>query len=371
MFGALLKKEFRSLVRNRMLFTMLMLYPIVVLLGLPWATNMDINNLRLVIVSPETNSTVRLLSDKIYRSGYFTPVAQASAFPTPQEAMELMARGKTDLILTLGNNFEEELVRTGRATVEVKTNATNAMKAVVGPAYTQQIVQTFIEETARARGIDPALAMPVSVSETLLFNPTGNYKSFILPGLLAILLCLIAFVLPTLSVVEEKESGTIEQMNVSPVSPTLFILSKILPYVLIAQLMALISVPIMEWVYGIRFQGNLGVLMLGSLLFSFALGGIGLIISSAAKTQQQAMFMCVFVQMFLLLLSGIFTPTAGMPLWARVISYSEPVTHYAYMARVLTLKGGGFEAVASQLIILTAFAVVLMFIARMVYRKRA
>lgn len=371
MLLALLIKEFKHLLRNRLLLGLVTMYPIVILFALPWATNMDIDSLRAVIVSPRFSSVEQRLSQKIFASGYFvSPNKDHPPFLTPDGAMSLLEEDKTDIIITIPQNFEKDLVLYGRGVLELKVNAINATKGVLGSAYLQSIVQDYVREDAEQRGLDERLILPTEAQDAMLYNPTKSYRSFIIPGLITILITLITFIIPALNLVEEKEFGTIEQMNVSPIRRHILLFSKMLPYVFLAVLMIPFAVLVTGWVYDIWPVGNVLVIMLGTLIYSFALTGLGLTVANTSRTQQQTMFVAIFVVMFMLLMSGVFTPIAGMPEWAKVIAYAEPLTYFVRFLRILFLKGGGWSLVCMEFIVLSCFALLNVLLAFLSYRKR-
>ena len=180
-----------------------------------------------------------------------------------------------------------------------------------------------------------------------------------------------AFILPALNMVQEKEVGTIEQMNVTPIHPLIFMLSKALPYIVISIFMVFLAHPIVGLLYGLWPQGNVGMMIVGTMLYVLAMSGLGLLITNFAHTQQQAMFSFFFVLMFFILLGGLFTPIEGMPSWARALAVSHPFTHYSILMRTYYLKPVAFTELWRELTALSVFAVVNAGAAILTYRKRA
>ncbi len=371
MLLALIRKEIYNLFRNRLLLGMVVMYPIVVLLLLPFATTTDIKNLQTVVIDHDHTSLSQRLQQQFFSSGYFVNAWKEQLPPTLQEGMKLIEDGEADLIITIPPRFEEQLMRYQKAQLEARINAFNATKGAVAGGYTQQIVQQFVAQLNESTGIEELATIPLRIVEVNRYNPETNYKNYIIPGLVAMLITITAFVLPALNMVQEKEIGTIEQMNVTPIHPLVFMLSKALPYLVIAVGMALISLPIVGLLYGLWPHGNMGMMMVATVLYVLAMSGLGLLITNFAHTQQQAMFSFFFVMMFLVLLGGLFTPIEGMPSWARALAVSHPFTHYSILMRTYYLKPVAFTELWRELTALSVFAVVNAGAAILTYRKRA
>ena len=256
MLLALIRKEIYNLFRNRLLLGMVVMYPIVVLMLLPFATTTDIKNLQTIVIDHDHTSLSQRLQQQFFSSGYFVNAWQGKLPPTLREGMELIEDGKADLIITIPLRFEEQLMRDQKAQIEARINAFNATKGAVAGGYTQQIVQQFVAQLNESTGLEELATIPLRIVEVNRYNPEGNYKNYIIPGLVAMLITITAFVLPALNMVQEKEVGTIEQMNVTPIHPLIFMLSKALPYLVIAVGMALISLPIVGLMYGLYDDGS-------------------------------------------------------------------------------------------------------------------
>lgn len=371
MLLALLRKEIRNLLRDRMLLGLVVMYPIVVLLLLPFATTTEIKQLGTVVIDQDRSSLSQQLSGQFFSSGYFVDAWQEPLPPTLSDAMTLVEHGQADLIVTIPRGFERDLMLARSARVEVRVNAFNATKGAMAGGYAQRIVQQYAERLTQDAGLRQVASIPVEVVEVPLFNPTANYKNYIIPGLVAILITLTSFILPALNMVQEKEIGTIEQMNVTPVHPLVFMLSKALPYNIISLLMVLLSLVIVGVTYGLSPVGSIWVLLVGSLGYTLAMSGLGLTITNFAETQQQAMFSFFFVMMFFILMGGLFTPIEGMPDWARALSMSHPFSYFIMLSRRVYLKEVGFAELWRELVVLWSFAVGFCSLAIITYRKRS
>jgi len=354
-----------------MLLGMVVMYPIVVLMLLPFATTTDIKDLQTIVIDHDHSSLSQRLQQQFFSSGYFVNAWDERVPPTLPGGMKRIEDGKADLIITIPPHFEEQLMSNKAAQVEARINAFNATKGAVAGGYTQQVVQRFVAEINQSAGYEQSLSMPLQIVEVSCYNPQANYKDYIIPGLVAMLITLTAFILPALNMVQEKEMGTIEQMNVTPIHPLIFMLSKALPYLVIAVGMVLISLPIVGVMYQLWPVGNFGMMLVASMLYVLAMSGLGLVITNFAQTQQQAMFSFFFVMMFFILLGGLFTPIEGMPTWARVLAVSHPFTHYSIVMRNYYLKEVGFTEMWRELTALSVFASVNCTVAILTYRKRS
>lgn len=362
MFGVLILKEFRSLIRNRMLLLMVCMYPVVILLILPWATNMDINDLNTIIIDMDRSPLSKELQEKIYQSSYFKSVSVPHT--TQEQTLEELRKGNVDVVITIPKDLEKELQRARHAEIQLSVNAINATKGALGIKYLNSLIQQFTSDK------NPTASIHVGVYEKPLYNPTSNFKSFIIPGLISILITLIAFLFPALNLVEEKESGTIEQLNVSPLNPFTLILAKTIPFIAIDLLMLLVGIGIVYGVYSIYPIGGVLGLLCSTLVYAISLAGMGITLANYSKSQQQTMFSAVFILFFMLLMSGIFTPTSGMPNWAKQIAYWEPLTYYVRTIRTIYLKGGNLALHYKDILVLLFFALVFYSLSWISYKKR-
>ena len=232
----------------------------------------------------------------------------------------------------------------------------------MGSSYVANIVNQNLQDLQ----IKP---MKSPFSTLALFNPHKNYKLFMIPALMTLVLIMLCGFLLALNIVSEKEKGTIEQMNVTPVSKLQFILSKMIPYWFISMLVLTECILLAWMVYGIYPAGNIGLIYLLSMMMALIFSGIGLIISNYSDAMQEAMFVMFFIIMFVMLLSGLFTPVSSMPDWARSMTIINPVTYYIDGMRTVFIRGGNFAGIAENAFILMIFAVVIDVWAVISYKK--
>lgn len=358
----LIEKEFLQIRRNRFLPRLIVIFPIMIMCVMPWVMNMEVKNVRIDVVDNDRSNDSRRLVERIAASNYFVFNGQ---LPTYHEALEDVERSKADVIIEIPHHYHHDMV-TGKAPkIRVAANATNSTKGTMGMAYVSQIVlQHMLEgkETAEMGEIN----LP---SVRYLYNLHQDYKKFMIPSLMAILILLMCGTLPTLNIVGEKETGTIEAINVTPVSRLTFILAKLIPYWLIAFVVMTICFLISWLLYGITPAGNIGLCYLLAMLLAFVFSGLGLVVSNYNQTMQQAMFVIWFCVMLMLLMSGLFTPVRSMPHWAYLTTYINPMHYFIDAIRTVFVRGGDFESVKHQAAALAIIAVIMDSWAIISYRK--
>lgn len=362
----LLKKEFKQIFRNKSLLPMIFVAPIIQLLILPLAADYEVKNINISIVDHDHSTYSQKLISKITASGYFQLADYGNSF---QSAFNQIEKDKSDLILEIPQGFEKNLVRenlpTGQAGEQklfIAVNAINGVKAGLGGAYLAQIISAYNNDI-RLQWVQPDkfnTAPVITVASSNWFNPFMNYRFFMVPGILVVLVTMVGAYMCALNSVKEKEVGTIEQINVTPIKKYQFVLGKLIPFWAIGMFIFSIGLFIVaRFVYGIVPVGSL-LLLYGYLsIYLIALLGLGLLISTFAETQQQAMSVAFFFIMIFMLMSGLFTPLDGMPQWAYIIAKCSPITYFIEVVRMIVLKGSGFADIKNHFLIMIGFAVFL------------
>lgn len=364
----LIEKEFKQFRRNSFLPRLAVLMPCVMMLILPWAADMETKNVRLAVVDRDNSPLSSRLTQKSSASIYFELTEVLSSY---DQAMEGIERGDADIILEIPNHFERDLVREGRATVMISANTVNGTKGLLGSSYLASIVQSFSEELMREDGSDIALAsVPhIELYPKILFNPKTDYKAFMVPALMVMILTLLSGFLPALNIVLEKENGTIEQINVTPVNKFTFIIAKLIPYWIIGFVVLTLCFLIAWWIYGLIPAGSFLSIYLGAIVYILVVSGFGIVISNYSGTMQQAMFLMFFFMIVLILMSGLFTPVRSMPDWAQWITVVNPLKYFIEILRSVYLKGSHVADFGYQLLALVLFAVGANLWAGLSYRK--
>ena len=354
----LIQKEFLQIRRNGFLPKLIIMFPIVMMCVMPWVMNQEVKNIRVDVVDHDRTTLSQQLVHRIEASNYFIFNGQK---PSYQEALKDIETSKADIILKIHDGK-----------YLIAANAVNGTKGAIGSAYLAQIVQTNMltsKQACMSIAAQQAQHSPPSFSTAILYNKSLNYKVFMIPALFAILLMLMTGFLPALNIVGEKETGTIEQINVTPVSKWSFILAKLIPYWLIALFLISVCL-ILSWaVYGITCQGSLLWVYVLAMLLALFFSSLGLIISNYSDTMQQAIFVMWFFVVCMLLLSGLFTPTRSMPSWAYATTYVNPMHYFIEAIRTVFVRGGDFQSISHQVFALLGISSVMGIWAVVSYKK--
>ncbi|MVT08244.1 ABC transporter permease [Chitinophaga tropicalis] len=363
----LLEKEFRQIFRDKGLLPVIFILPLIQLLIMPLAANFDVKNINLAVVDRDHSTYTQQLVSKIASSGYFHITGYHNDY-TP--ALRQIEREKADIIMEVPAHFEQDLVKENKAFIYLAADAINGTKAGLGSAYLTSILADYNNEV-RLKWLpaQPAAAGTVDLRFSNWFNPYMNYRLFMVPGILVLLVTMVCGFIAALNIVKEKEIGTIEQINVTPVKKWQFIMGKMIPFWVIGMVDFTLGLLLARLVYGIIPVGNLALLYMFLAVYLVALLGFGLLISTYSDNQLQAMFVAFFFIMIFMLMSGLFVSVDNMPGWAKVIAMLTPVTHFVEVVRMIVLKGSKFSDIQFQLLVEVMFAVVLNGWAILNYRK--
>jgi len=368
MIKYLIEKEFKQIFRNSFLPKIIIMLPMMAMLVFPWAANQEIHNIEVVVIDRDHSALSKRLTEKINASTYFILKDVVSS---NEEALRIVETGNADVILEIEPAFEKNLINGKIANVMVSANAVNSMKAGLAGSYLGGIVSDFMNELRQESGLMATMqAMPIiEVVSQNRFNPFLDYKIFMLPALMVMMLTIICGFLPTLNLVSEKELGTIEQLNVSPMKKTTFILSKLIPYWIIGIVILTLCLTLAALVYGLLPAGNIFLLYFLTAVYILVVSGIGTVISNYANTMQQAMFVMFFFILIMILISGLFTPVRSMPTWAQWLAAANPLKYFIEIMRMLYLKGSSFAQLWQPFLVLCGFGVLFNSWAVLSYRK--
>jgi ABC-2 type transport system permease protein len=368
--GFILQKEFRQIFRDKTILAMMFAMPIIQLIIMPLAANFEVKNVNVAYVDNDHSSYSLKLINKIAASGYFKIAGSPSSY---REGLKMIEDGDADLVLEIPAGFERNLVREGSQKVNLSVDAINGTKSSLGGGYLMAVIADFNSSLAinfkSPQGTAQAQRASIEIDSSNWYNPRAEYKYYMVPGILVLLLTLIGGFITALNIVREKEIGTIEQINVTPIKKWEFILGKLIPFWIVGMIVFTVGLVVMYVIYGIFPKGSLLVLYLFAAVYLIALLGLGLLISTFADTQLQAMFIAFFFMMIFMLMSGFFTSTDSMPDWAKQISNFTPVTHFISVVRLIVLKGSRFSEVKNELFYLIGFAFLLNGLAIYNYRK--
>ncbi|MEL6557094.1 MAG: ABC transporter permease [Bacteroidota bacterium] len=365
----LIQKEFKQIFRNPTLLRMILVIPVVQLAILPLAADFEIKNINVAIIDYDRSSFSRELTNKITASGYFVLVDHNS---DAEQSFSYLESDEADVILEIPSGFERNLVRENQEQVFLAVNAINGTKANVGGGYLASVIGDFNQEIQLRWAHQQPLVQRKQIVSTVVnwFNPLLNYQFFMVPGILVVLVTMVGAYMCALNIVKEKETGTIEQINVTPIKKHHFILGKLIPFWAIGIFVFSVGLLIVaRLIYNIVPVGSLGLLYAYLSLYLIAVLGIGLLVSTYSNTQQQAMSLAFFLMMIFLLMSGLFTSVESMPSWARTIAQLNPVTYFIEVVRMIVMKGSEWSHVTRHFLIMTGFALFFNSWAVINYRK--
>ena len=355
MIKYLIEKEFKQIFRNSFIPKMIIGMPVMIMLIMPWAANLEVKNINISIIDHDHSSYSKQLVQKIEASSYFV---LADISNTYEEALISIESNKADLILEIESGFEKNLVKEGVTHIMLSANAVNSTKGILGNAYLAGIMKDYATEL-REKWIYSSGKnnLPtINIVTQNRFNPHLDYKIFMAPALMVMLLTLICGFLPALNIVSEKETGTIEQINVTPVGKFTFIIAKLVPYWIIGFFILNICLGLAALIYGLIPSGNLFTIYFFAIIYILVVSGLGLVISNHSSTMQQAMFVMFFFMIIMLLMSGLFTPVTSMPEWAQNITIFNPLKYFIQVMRMVYLKGSDISQLTTQFIALVCFA---------------
>ena len=356
----LIRKEFTQFRRNPFMPKLLIALPLMVMFVMPWVMTMDVRHIGIVVIDQDHSSLSQRLISHISASDYFSCREDVSNYPT---ALDLLDEGYIDVIISIPEHWEKE---TG--TVSIVANAVNANKGMQGMQYAMQIVRHTLSERLSEQGLPVGTGL-ITIENR--YNPTNNYRYFMIPALMIIILILLCCFLPALNIVSEKESGTIEQINVTPVSKFEFTLSKLIPYWIMGLAVLSLAMLIAWLVYGLVPQGSFGVIYLGAALLIITMSGFGVTLANLSDNMQQTVFLMLFFVMQFMLMSGLITPISSMPRWAEIISYAFPPRYFVDIMRAVYLKASLFSDLRVDFLALTALAVFMNTLATITYKKQS
>lgn len=344
--------------------------PLMQLIILSNAASFEVKNIKFSYIDNEKSALSRQLIGQFEASEYFNNIAQ---FSSKKEADIAMQNGKVDVILEIPNQFEQQLVKNKKATLSVSINAIDGAAAGVTNVYIMQIISGFNQNIQTNLKLhNEVIPVPVQRIETIpsfWYNKTLNYKTFMVPGILVLLVTMLSLFLSSMNIVREKEVGTLEQINVTPIKKYQFIIGKLFPFWVLGLVVLTVGLVIAKVIFNVPILGNIFLIYLFTSIYLILILGIGLFISNHTETQQQAMFIAWFFTVIFILMSGLFTPIESMPSWAQNVTFLNPIRYFVEVIRMVMLKGSGFQDIKFQLGIIAFYAVVINGLAVWSYKK--
>ena len=366
----IIQKEFRQIFRNKAMLPIIFVLPLVQLLILSNAASFEIKNIKFSYIDNDHSVASRELISKFEASKYFNII---ESFDSKKEASLQMQTGKVDVILEIPNHFERDLITEKTTNLSVSINAIDGAAAGVENVYISQIITGFNQkiQTQLYQYNDASYIQPVNIVTipSFWYNNTLNYKTFMVPGILVLLVTMLTLFLSSMNIVREKEIGTLEQINVTPIRKYQFIVGKLFPFWVLGLVILTVGLTIAKVIFNVPILGNIVLIYFFTSVYLLVILGIGLIISNNSDTQQQAMFIAWFFSVIFILMSGLFTPIESMPQWAQNITLLNPIRYFVEIIRMVMLKGATFSDISRPFFIIVFYAFALNGIAVWSYRK--
>ena len=369
---AIIVKEFLQLKRDPRLFGIIFIAPVVQLILLGYAANLDINNINTVVYNQDNTAESRDFIEKFERSGYFTIDHYADNY---DQVMNYINKGDDLWALVIPKDFEKKLQRGEQVKVQALFDGSDGNKASIAFGYVTGVVssysQSILVEAKERSGMQSLAAVNINPELRVWYNPDLKTRVFMLPGIMGLLLTIITTSLMAMAIVKEREIGTLEQIIVTPIKPAQLIIGKTIPFIVFGFIDVLIVTVVMVYWFGIAIRGDFFFLMLASFIYVLSSLGLGLFISTVSKTQQQAMMVAMFgVLLPMNFLSGFAFPIENMPGWIQPITYLIPLRYYITILRGVILKGDGFFQLIPETAALLGIGILILAASSLRFRKR-
>ncbi len=343
--------------------------PLLQLIILSNAATFEVKNIKFSYIDKDHTSASRAFIEKFNASNYFNVITD---FPSETLASSAMLKGEVDVVLEIPRYFERNLLKEKHTEIAVTINAIDGAAAGVESVYINQIAQAY-NKKIQVGSMQPSnqMGMPKNIVTipSFWYNKTLNYKTFMVPGILVLLVTMITLFLSGMNIVREKEIGTLEQINVTPIKKSQFIIGKLFPFWVIGMGLLTIGLIIAKLIFDVPMVGNLGVMYLYTAVYILVILGMGLFISNFTDTQQQAMFIAWFFVVIFILMSGLFTPIESMPKWAQIVTEFNPIKYFVEVMRMVMLKGSSFTDILPQFSKTLLYALIMNGLAVWSYKK--
>ena len=360
----IIQKEFKQIFRNKAMIPIIFVVPMIQLVVLVNAATYEIRDIRLTIIDKDISEMSRSLISRLEGSPYFEIAEVTTRSLSGKEALDA---GTSDVVLVVPRGFEKNVITKRPQTRLINVNAIDGVKAGLSMGYLQNIISRFGQSEVRT--VSGVVSPGIRVEYSNWFNQSLDYRTFMVPGILVLLVTMIGTFLSGMNIVREKEMGTIEQLNVTPIRKHEFIIGKLFPFLIIGIFELALGLLLAWLIYRTPIVGSLLLVFAFATLYLFVVLGIGLLISTVTETQQQAMFVSWFFMVIFILMSGLFTPIENMPGWAQKITWFNPVRYFIEIMRMVLLKGSGFADVQRHFAIIAIYGATILGLATWRYRK--
>lgn len=361
----IIQKEFLQIFRDKFLRAAIFLIPVIQMLILVYAATFELRQTRIQFVDQDRSQHSARLIHQFAASPFFVPTGLS---PDVEAGLLLVRKDKTDMLCVIPPDFDADIEGQGQPKLQLLINAINGSTAELSLSYCTELLGDYSAELISSEGAQVTDA-PIVTKTRYWFNSELDYKIYMAPGILAILVTVIGWMLTGMNLVREKETGTIEQLNVTPVRKYEFIAGKLTPFLLIGLFDLAFGLVIARLLFHVPLNGSLFTLFGFTSVYLIAILGIGLFISTISSTQQQVLFVSFFFVMIFVLMSGLFTSVDNMPEWGKRLNIINPMAYFIRVIRMVLLKGSGFSDISREFISMGIYAVFTNTLAVWRYRK--
>lgn len=367
----ILYKEFLQIKRDKTILPIIFVVPFVQLLILVHAATFEIKHQNLVVIDNDNSYLSRKIISKIEASNFFDVIASEKDI---KNAENYLKTNKAIGILVFPYDFEKNLYRNKTAQIQILLDAVNQVNASLTYIYCTNIIKDFsksiilkfaeISQTSNYSDF-----RTIQIQQQFWYNPRLNYKIYMVPGILVLLVTLVGVILTSFNIVREKETGTIEQINVTPIKKHQFIIGKIIPFYIIGIIELAFGLFLGKILFQIEYLGNILDVFVCATIYLFTVLSLGLLISTFSNNQKQVMLIAWFFMIVFILMSGLFTAVESMPQWAIYLNYLNPVAYFIKILRMILLKGSELKDVLKEIFMLFTLGLSILFFSIIRYRK--
>jgi len=368
----LIRKEFLQMARDKKMFFIIFAAPVFQLIIMGYAANLDIRNIKTVVCDLDQTETSREFIARFKNSGYFNIIGYV---PKIENVDRCLDHGEAAMALVIPQKFGDKIGSRKPAQIQILVDGSQASLTGAGLQYATVIVTTYSQDAAAQflpRLLDSGLKMPnLNAEIRVWYNPDLKSKNFMIPGVLALLLMIMTMMLTSLGIVREREMGTMEQLIVTPIRPYQLIIGKLAPFVIIGMIDVILVLIVATFWFGVPVKGNLFLLFGLCTVFLLSTLGLGILVSTVSKTQQQAMLSSqFFVMLPMMYLSGFVFPIENMPRIIQYVTYLLPLRYFIVIIRGLFLKGVGMNELWPQALILLIIGLIILYVSILRFHKK-
>ena len=368
----IIKKEFLQFKRDPKMFGIILVAPVIQLIFLGYAVNMDVDSVSTVIFDQDNSQTSREYIRNYTSSGYFNVIEYVDNYDDLQSDID---NGYAFLGIVIPTDFEKRIWRGESAPVQAIFDGSDGNKASVSAGYVMSITNSFAKnilvESRNRKGQKVSPVGSIEAETRAWYNPTLKTRVFMVPGIVGLLLSIITLILTSLAIVKEKEIGTLEQIIVTPIKPLQLVVGKLIPFLVLGMVAVVIILTAMTLIFGIYTRGSITFLFFSSILYTMSTLGLGLFVSTISKTQQQAMMLAIFtVLMPMVFLSGFAFPIENMPQIIQGLTYVVPLRYFMTIIRSIILKGAGIAELWPEVLALLGMGMLVLALSAMRFSKR-